>query len=76
MNTERDFGDDVYTIFVSYEDFIGPKGIDDMENTKYNIDIIKEDKDGKQDRVFYKGKLLYDDVITTLDMWLSNFALL
>ena len=71
MNSIRTLGDDYYTIFVSYMNHFGPRGIDD-KNTKYSLDIIKETPDGEQTRDLYERDLLWNEVAEKLIDWRQN----
>lgn len=68
MNSIRTLGDDYYTIFVSYMNHFGPKGIDDKD-TRYSLDIIKETPDGEQTRDLYERDLLWNEVAEKLSDW-------
>lgn len=68
MNSIRTLGDDYYTIFVSYMNHFGPKGIDDKD-TKYSLDIIKETPDGEQTRDLFERDLLWNEVAEKLVDW-------
>lgn len=68
MNSIRTLGDDYYTIFVSYMNHFGPKGIDDKD-TRYSLDIIKETPDGEQTRDLFERDLLWNEVAEKLSDW-------
>lgn len=71
MNTIRTNGDNTYLIDIFYEEWFGPKGIDNPDE-KYWVDIVKEGPDGKQERVLSERNLLSNEVVNLLDRWIEK----
>lgn len=71
MNTIRTNGDNTYIIDIFYEEWFGPKGIDNPDE-KYWVDIVKEGPDGKQERILTERDLLSNEVVNLLDRWLEK----
>ena len=67
LHTIRENGDDVYFISIHYVEFAGPKGKLNP-NEKYWVDVVKEDKDGNQERIFTK-KGIATEIVDILNNW-------
>lgn len=71
MDTIRTNGDNTYFISIFYEEWFGPKGIDNPDE-KYWVDVVKEGPDGKQERILTERDLLSNEVVNLLDRWLEK----
>ena len=76
MNTIRVDGDDTYFISIHYKDFFGPRGIDDPD-TEYYIDIVKEDHNGNQKRLYIMDNTYdtADGIVRCYNRWIRKVPL-
>jgi len=66
--SERELNGIIYDIDIKYVEFFGGLGIDN-EDELYNVTVIKEYPDGKQEYDLLKNKLKYGEVVKELEKW-------
>lgn len=71
LNATRYYGGYKYTIFIQYASFIHERGAD-KEDTLYYADIIREGKDGKQERVLLTDDMTDKELVRELNAWKRN----
>lgn len=68
LNSTRYYGGCEYTIFIQYASLIHARGAD-KDDTLYYADIVREDRDGNQERVLLTDDMTDKELVRELNNW-------
>lgn len=68
LHSNRYYNGYLYSIFIDYASIIHRKG-SDYNDELYNAEVVAEDKEGNQERVFSVRKTTDEEIVKELNNW-------